>query len=182
MNPNDVMDANTVRDTTVSDAKAGQWKDRSNPLKRSGVSFERTYRASAEDVFRLLCPTTEYDWVPWWSCELLHSASGYAEHNAVFVTEANGPREVWVCVRFEPPRAIEYARTAADYVGLLGITVTDNHDGTTTAHWVNTVSALNPAGNAVVEEQSSLAGRCRAVLDVMGRYLETGRMAEGVTP
>ena len=101
-------------DTEMSDRFVEQWKKAVNPRKRASCTCERTLRTSAEAFFRLLCPTTEYDWIPNWTCELLHSDSGYAEYNCIFRTSFFGREEVWVCTRFEPNKAIEYARTAKD--------------------------------------------------------------------
>ncbi|MDP3177183.1 MAG: SRPBCC family protein [Spirochaetaceae bacterium] len=65
--------------------------------------------ARADDVFPLLCPIKEYDWLPGWSCEMVYSASGVAEKDAVFRTrERLGHKAVWTTITYEPPLFIEY--------------------------------------------------------------------------
>lgn len=66
-------------------------------------------KAAAKEIFPLLCPVREYDWIPDWRCTMIHSDSGVAEKDAVFHTrELFGKRAVWTCITYEPPRLIEY--------------------------------------------------------------------------
>ena len=66
-------------------------------------------RASAAEIFPLLCPVREYEWIPDWSCTMVYSDSGVAEKDAVFHTrELLGMRTVWTCIAYEPPRLVEY--------------------------------------------------------------------------
>jgi hypothetical protein len=39
-------------------------------------------KAPVEQVFPLLCPVRECDWLEGWNCTLLHSGSGLAEKGA----------------------------------------------------------------------------------------------------
>ena len=43
-----------------------------------------TLSGSPEQVFPLLCPTREYDWIETWQCELIYSDSGFAEPGCIF--------------------------------------------------------------------------------------------------
>ncbi len=72
-------------------------------------------KAAAEEIFPLLCPVREYDWIPDWRCTMIHSDSGVAEKDAVFHTrELFGKRTVWTCITYEPPRLIEYVFVLGD--------------------------------------------------------------------
>jgi hypothetical protein len=78
--------------------------------------IERTARfmvpAEPAEVFPLLCPVLEYDWIPDWRCEMIYSKSGAAELGAMFKTRILPfGREHWTCVRYEPPKRIEYLFT-----------------------------------------------------------------------
>ncbi|MGO8692720.1 MAG: SRPBCC family protein [Rectinemataceae bacterium] len=78
--------------------------------------FERSARfavdARAEEVFPLLCPVREYEWIPDWSCEMIWSKSGVAERDATFRTKMHPfGRLLWTCIAYEPPRRIEYLMT-----------------------------------------------------------------------
>ena len=50
-------------------------------------SFTMTLDALPAMVFPLLCPVREYEWIEPWSCDMVFSASGVAENNAVFRTD-----------------------------------------------------------------------------------------------
>ena len=78
--------------------------------------FEAEYDLAfaAEQVFPLLCPVREYDWIEGWQCELVQSVSGLVERDCVFVTDfPDQGREVWHTTRHEPPRVVEFVRAGA---------------------------------------------------------------------
>jgi hypothetical protein len=58
-------------------------------FKAERVVKKYTMNLSAEPavVFPLLCPVREYEWIEPWSCDMVFSASGVAENNAVFMTD-----------------------------------------------------------------------------------------------
>jgi hypothetical protein len=67
------------------------------------VSKEIIINNRAKNVFPLLCPVKEYDWIPTWKCELIHSNSGFNEKGCVFTTEnAYGSNSmVWTTQEFD---------------------------------------------------------------------------------
>jgi len=79
---------------------------------RKKRSFKMTLSGSPEQVFPLLCPTREYDWIETWQCELIYSDSGFAEPDCIFTTSypADGPEDTWVVSRYEKPVLIEFVR------------------------------------------------------------------------
>ncbi len=162
--------------TKKSDKIATHWNKQTNPLKRASLTLTRTFNTTPEKFFPLLCPTTEYDWLPGWNCELLHSNSGYSEQNVVFRTNFFGPEEIWVCTRFEPNKIIEYARTSDIFCAKMEIHIMDNLDGTVTGHWVVIVSALNENGNMVVEGLGAARIHLEKCLEALDHYINTGEL------
>jgi hypothetical protein len=78
-------------------------------------SHHFTVPAAPEQVFPLLCPVREYEWIAPWRCDLLHSASGVAEEDCVFrTTSPDGNTTIWVVSRYEPPARIEFTCFVAD--------------------------------------------------------------------
>lgn len=67
-----------------------------------------TYRQKlcrpAASVFPLLCPVREADWIVGWHPLVVYSASGVAEPDCVFVTDAEPHDAVWFITRHEPER------------------------------------------------------------------------------
>ena len=73
---------------------------------RKPVRAERSYVqrlvAPPEEVFPLLCPTREADWIEGWNPRLVVSESGFAEKDCVFVTDSQPAEAVWYVTRHEP--------------------------------------------------------------------------------
>ena len=165
--------------TQHSHERIQAWERRETPLERGHLVLERTFRTSADELFPLLCPTREYDWISSWRCELLHSDSGYAEYNAVFRTRIPGGEELWICTYFEPNRAIQYTRVAPDVSTQLEITLTDGAEGTVRVRWSLTASALVEGANEAVRLLESGSERrliLEHLLDDLDHYIETGEM------
>jgi hypothetical protein len=99
------------------------------------MSFE--LKAKAEHIFPLLCPVREYEWIPDWSCEMIHSDSGLAEKDAIFSTPMTfGKKALWCCIVYEPPRLIEYLFViGSGAVVRLSIRLTDAGGGATRVSW-----------------------------------------------
>lgn len=166
-------------DTVRSDQIADRWKTTPNVLKRNVMTFQKTIQATPEKVFLLLCPTKEYDWIPGWECELLHSRSGYAEYNCIFRSDILGTEEIWICTRFEPDRAIEYTRVSENIATILRITIVDLCNGSITIQWTMTVSALNETGNQMIHHFDVYRERLQMITQMLEHYLATGTMIPG---
>lgn len=162
--------------TEKSDRIVKAWRQQPNKLPRAQFVNQRTFNTSPEALFRLLCPTTEYDWLPGFECRLLHSESGYAEYNAVFETNVFGPEETWICTRFETGKAIDYASVSEHSCGKLDISVVDNGDGTVTGMWIVTRSALTEEGNMTKAEIEQARAHFVKILDWLEHYINTGEM------
>jgi RimJ/RimL family protein N-acetyltransferase len=99
--------------------------------------------APPEQVFPLLCPKREYDWIEPWKCRLVHSESGYAEQDCIFVTDFPGEGEdVWVVSVYRPSEEIQFVRFNGRRVIRYCIVLTDNGDGTTTAEWRQVITLV----------------------------------------
>ena len=107
---------------------------------------------SPSEVFPLLCPVREYDWLEGWTCRMIHSASGVAELGCVFESELDGiGRETWVVSRYEPdPGRIEFVRVADHLVTKLDIELEELGDSAR-IHWRKTFTGLNEQGNAWID-------------------------------
>ena len=131
-----------------------------------------------DQVFPLLCPVREYEWIPTWRARMVHSASGFAEAGCVFATPGEGGREtVWTVSRYEPEAGIiEFvAVEPAVRVMKLEIALYGEDEGTR-AVWRRTLTALTPAGersmDAVTPEVFATEfARLEAQLE---HYLRTG--------
>ncbi len=150
-----------------------------NPC-RNIQSAVMTLSASCAEVFPLLCPAREVDWLPYWRCEMIYSDSGRAEDNCIFRTEFPGDRgrETWTVSHYEPVRAIEFVRFTPE----IKLTRLDVHlyptGDQTIAMWHRTVTALGDRGRKVVESmvQEEYEEEIRGLEGMLNHYLVTGRM------
>ena len=139
--------------------------------------------ATPDKVFPLLCPTREYDWIEPWKCRMVHSKSGFAELDCIFVTDfPNEGEDVWVVSVYRPNEEIQFVRSNGRRVIRYSITLTDNGDGTTTAEWTQMFTGLNEDGNRLVGSVTDEGYRQR-ILErerQLNHYLTTGEMLRGV--
>lgn len=65
-------------------------------------SFTQTLNAPPDQVFPLLCPVRESEWVNGWHPRFVATHSGLAELECVFITAAGPQEAIWIITRFEP--------------------------------------------------------------------------------
>lgn len=70
--------------------------------RRVSHMFTQRLVASAKEVFPLLCPVREADWLDGWDPVFVASNSGVAERDCAFVTSAGDAEAVWYITRHEP--------------------------------------------------------------------------------
>ncbi len=114
------------------------------PLARLVVDIPLTFAGTPQEVFPLLCPVREYDWIPDWSCTMIHSTSGVAELGCIFTRERG---ETWITTRYEPPVQIDYTIVLPGLVvRTLSFALTATGPRTTSAALLTTATALGPDG------------------------------------
>lgn len=115
-----------------------------------------TLHFPAGDIFPLLCPVREYDWLPHWHCRLVYSSSGFAELGCVFQTDFGDQYgcETWVVSQYETDRAIAFVRSGKDRTTRYTITLTPEHD-TTTLLWQQELTGLSGQGNGWLTDDAA---------------------------
>jgi hypothetical protein len=61
--------------------------------------------AAPAAVFPLLCPVREYEWIPDWSCDLVHTRCGVIEPGCIFRTRRWDVDVTWYVVEHDPSRS-----------------------------------------------------------------------------
>ena len=142
------------------------------------VSHVMQIAATPEQVFPLLCPVREYDWIESWQCEMIYSATGKAEAGAVFRTAfpQDGPPDTWVVSSYEPPRVIEFIRVNALRTIHYAIRLEGEEAGQTRWRWTQTLTGLNEVGNTLVAavETAAFAKKIAALEAKLTHFLATG--------
>lgn len=143
--------------------------------------YTQSNQAPPEQVFPLLCPVREADWVPGWKYRLIYSQSGVAELGCVFSTPNDeGPESTWLCTEYDPAGLrIAYAWITPGLVACqLRIQLEPGPSSTTHAHIAYTYTGLSPAGNQEVERFSAewFRTKMQGWESAINHYLRSGKV------
>lgn len=141
---------------------------------------EQKLHGNPEQVFPLLCPVREYEWIDGWDCRMIYSESGIAELDCIFTTAFSdeGEEEVWVVDRYEPPQLIQFIRVNPLRVIRYRITLSPAAPGESLAVWEQTITGLSGEGNDFLENYTSdrFASLISTLEKMINYHLETGGM------
>ena len=147
-------------------------------------SYTQSIKGTPEQVFPLLCPVRETDWIPGWTTDWVISHSGVAEHNCIFQTPprpgAGGAASIWVITRHDATAfEVEMIKvTPAFTVGKLQISLSARGKNLTSATIAYEFTSLGPLGDAYLEGFTTQW--YKEFMQVwerqMNHYLETGEL------
>ena len=151
---------------------------------RARVRFQQPMRieAAPEDIFPLLCPVREFDWIPYWDCKLIYTESGIAERGCIFQTDKPGEGvDTWVVSRFEPPTRISFVRVDPKRAIQYDIFLEAAGDVTNLV-WAQEITALNREGDRFVgaQKESDFAAMIETVEEMLEYFLRHGEPLRGV--
>lgn len=146
---------------------------------RTYRDFQTLLDATPEEIFALLCPIREYDWIPHWRCELLYSRSGIAEAGCVFATDFGDQygRETWVVSCYEPNRRIAFVRTGMLRSMRYKFDLFPRDNGTL-LQARQEITGLSAEGNALVANSSTadFQTQMEGLMTMLRHYLQTKTM------
>ena len=139
-----------------------------------------------DEVFPLLCPVREYEWVPYWDCNMVYSESGHAEKGCVFETNFPGRGDMtWIVTGYDPPQAIQYTIfKPASHVWDIEIDLTTLDSEQTRLIWRHTYTGLTPEGNQYLSGYTDESHRAHLGLleRALVHFLKTGKLIEEQRP
>ena len=127
-----------------------------SPLAKS-YEFTQLLQGGPDEVFALLCPVREAEWVPGWKPRLVITESGLAERDCVFVTpDGESGEATWVITEHDPlTRRVEMLKVSPGFlVTRLRIDVAPAEEGKSTARVAYRYTAIGPTGRAFVKAQT----------------------------
>jgi hypothetical protein len=138
------------------------------------------YNFQTEDVFPLLCPVREKDWIEGWNYEMIYSRSGLVEKNCVFSTPfAQGIETIWQVTEYEPDlNWIEFTRvTQGLFTVRISIQLNESSSGCT-GEITYRYTALSKLGKTMIESMVAqhFHDDMRYWERGLNHYLETGKM------
>jgi hypothetical protein len=145
--------------------------------KRIVREYRTSLNAKPEQVFPLLCPVREYDWIPQWQCTMIYSRSGAAELGCVFKTDFGDSygTEIWVVSHYETDKKISFVRTGKIRTTRYEVTLSSENGGTS-IQWRQEITGLTREGNNTVESYTDKEFRALMVPlnKMLAHYLQTG--------
>jgi hypothetical protein len=151
------------------------------PPYRQKRTYTQTLAATADEVFRLMCPVREEEWVPGWRPLMVLSNSGLVEEDCVFVTPGDPADAIWITTNHDPEahKLRMYKVVPGMVVSRLDIAVADDVSGAkATISYEHT--ALSEAGRSIVNQHTQAAYRkfMKHWEAAVQTYLSTGEMIE----
>jgi hypothetical protein len=135
-----------------------------------------TVRAALRDVFPLLCPKREEEWIPGWQCETIWSRSGHNEEGAVFRTSIPyGTELYWTTLQYDRDRRLVDFLITAPHLFLFRFRIELAVDGDEVAMtFTQTFTSVSKEGNGFLEryQAEDFQGRLRSLEEFMNQYLE----------
>lgn len=149
--------------------------------KRITRTYVQKIDARPGEVFPLLCPVRESEWLEGWQCRVVYSRSGLAEKNCVFKTAREGEAEtVWTITEHDRDKLkVEFLMvTPGSRVGRLEIEIVGAAGDRSAVHISYTFTALSQEGNLFIDAYTEelFNQRMRWWERSMNHFLATGRL------
>lgn len=154
------------------------------------VRVQRTYvqslHANPNDVFPLLCPVRETEWVNGWNPLDVWSESGVAEPGCVFVLPGEPAEAIWVVTRHDPAAfAVDFVKvTPGHTIVRISIRLSARGENETAAQVSYEYTALSETGERFVAEMTEdrYADFMREWEGELNHFLATGRKRPPAAP
>ena len=150
---------------------------------RKKHSCKQVWEGTRNEVFPLLCPVKEKDWVPGWDLKLVISNSGVIEQECFFVEEDTPGDAIWVVTKHDPINfeVAMYRIVPGIIVCRFEVTLDSEKGKSTSASISYEQTALGKDGEKIVDEFT--AESFTKLMDeftlAINHYLTTGKMIEG---
>ncbi len=143
--------------------------------------FVQTNHGNIAEVFPLLCPVREADWLDAWEYKMIHSKSGLIEQDCVFSTPHHSEFDtIWQVTQYDKENyKIEFIRLSPnENIVKINIHLKEIDSKTTQANISYQHSALNPEQNDFItnELEKSFEQSMNWWEKSINHYLATGEM------
>ena len=123
---------------------------------RKTLTYRQLNTGNIQDVFPLLCPVRELDWLDGWQFTMIHSKSGLVEQDCVFTTPHHGKSDtVWYVTMHDPAsHKVEFVRvTPGESIVKINIALETFDQTTTQAHITYQYTGLSEEQSRFMETE-----------------------------
>ena len=143
------------------------------------LNYTQINNGSQEEIFPLLCPVREVDWIEGWEYEMIHSESGLAEQDCVFTTPHKDElKTIWQITEYDSDfYKIEFVRvTPKENIVKINIELEYVSDNVTKAYISYQYTGLNKQQNKFIETEleTSFLNSLNYWEKAINHYLKTG--------
>lgn len=144
---------------------------------RSGIIH---CKAAVEEIFPLLCPKKEEEWIPDWKCETIWSNSGYNEEGAIFKTiKPYGTELYWTTLQYDlNKKVVDFLLTAPRlYMFRFKIEIHAERNGVLSLTFTQVFTSISEEGNRLLNRYrgEDYEARLKSLEEFMSCYLEIKR-------
>jgi hypothetical protein len=146
-------------------------------------TYTQRLQARPEQVFPLLCPVRECEWVNGWEPGNVITTSGVAERDCIFTTGSGQSEAVWMVTSYQSPVRIEFVKiTAGETAGRISIDLRADGAHGTLADVTYAYTALSERGVHVVNAFTAEHYQqfMKAWEHELNHFLRTGKKLETV--
>jgi len=147
-------------------------------------SYTQINNGNIENVFPLLCPVREKDWLDGWNYKMIHSKSGVIEKNCVFTTQNGELETTWHITQYDKlDYKIEFLRvTPSENVVRINIQLERINKEQTKVFINYQYTALNENQNEFIntELEHSFTKSMEWWEKAINHYLETGNLLKKI--
>ncbi len=164
-------------EASLKKRRSGYMKFQAKQFMRSGVIH---VRAKVEEIFPLLCPKREEEWIPGWECETIWSKSGYNEEGAVFrTTKPYGTELYWMTLQYDiAGKTVDFLITAPRlYMFRFTIRLHEDRSGLLNISFTQVFTSNSEEGNVLLNryQGEDYDARLKSLEGFMNSYLEVNR-------
>lgn len=150
------------------------------PTIQRTFTYTQKIKGEPQEIFPLLCPNRETEWLDGWKYEMIYSESGFAEENCVFKTTDGIKDTYWIVSHYNPLNStIEFVRFILPKVIVkISIQVCDANIGFTPVKIAYTYTALTDKQKEYIDNQLPQNFKESMIWweKSMNHYLETNNM------
>ncbi|MFQ5833876.1 MAG: hypothetical protein ACE5H4_14305 [Candidatus Thorarchaeota archaeon] len=120
--------------------------------KRISREYTQMNAGQPDEVFPLLCPVRESEWLPHFKAEVIHSSTGISEDGAIFqTTHGDDAKVTWIITKYNPNSLIEMMYIIPDTMIVRINIQLEKHDSRHTKTTIRyTYTGLTERGNKEV--------------------------------